>query len=671
MVITIEVFDGVESLDDNELIHTLKTLLEPNALRAGALLSVLENLDVDDISTLRAVPTEAFVSPANMGIPNIGGVTLMKLSELATFYNNFTSTGDPTDNPSTWTKAVFLEKRLTAQNAANAAAANRAPAAQVQAVDQRPLSSTRTVTEMSLKTSIMALIKLGSPITTRNVKTGVQQLQQNIAGTPLHSLATLLAHDPLDGHLIPPPQIDTRTSETIRSAPLAIAAAMEDWPARITQPARASFTNAMSGFAAQLIDESMPAFLAGLAAGAALYDENGEAQALAAEKASKPLLRNSTSLPLRALKAILWTALDQLTKDGNMGYLIRTHENGLKMDGLYALWELMSSDDRSGVTSDRAAKSLADLKAIKLTDAIHFMDFLSKWYTANEMTRELKRHHTPEDQFIILLDAIEDPAFDHIKGIAVALPPTADGMASLTNIISKQGYRCDRAAVATGRVSMASSTPNTLTSQFTHVNLASPRNEQGKARDGLAMVKFNDDQLDAYSAGMSLARLKWRTTFFNLLKKDGSIPQDAIFDDSARKQDITHIISTAPTAPAGPKRSGKDKKKNRRPDMKNANCIQIAPVIATPLMPVMSVTMPVNDITTDVTLVPVTSTDPEPIVTATAETPSGLAISSTPVVTPTGPAPTYEFGFDFDIETMHNSSANDYDEEFFAPSTYK
>jgi hypothetical protein len=427
----------------------------------------------------------------------------------------------------------------------------------------------------------------------------------------------------------------------------------------------------MSGFAAQLIDESMPAFLAGLAAAAVLYDENGEAQALAAEKASKPLLRNSTSLPLRALKAILWTALDQLTKDGNMGYLIRTHENGLKMDGLYALWELMSSDDRSGVTSDRAAKSLADLKAIKLTDAIHFMDFLSKWYTANEMTRELQRHHTPEDQFIILLDAIEDPAFDHIKGIAVALPPTADGMESLTNIITKQGYRCDRAAVATGRLSMASSTPSTLTTQFTHVNLASPRNEQGKARDGLAMVKFNDDQLDAYSAGMSLARLKWRTTFFNLLKKDGSIPQDAIFDDSARKQDITHIISTAPTAPAGPKRSGKDKKKNRRPDMKNANCIQIAPVIATPLMPVMSVTMPVNDITTDVTLVPVTSTDPEPIVTATAETPSGLAISSTPVVTPTGPAPTYEFGFDFDIETMHNSSANDYDEEFFAPSTYK
>jgi len=82
--------------------------------------------------------------------------------------------------------------------------------------------------------------------------------------------------------------------------------------------------------------------------------------------------------------------------------------------------------------------------------------------------------------------------------------------------------------------------------------------------------------------------------------------------------------------------------------------------------------MPVNDITTDVTLVPVTSTDPEPIVTATAETPSGLAISSTPVAAPTGLAPTYEFGFDFDIETIQtNSSANDYDEEFFAPSTYK
>ena len=169
---------------------------------------------------------------------------------------------------------------------------------------------------MSLKTNIMTLIKMGSPITTKNVKTSVQQLQQNIAGTPLHPLATLLAHDPRDGHLIAPIQIDTRTSETIRSAPLAIAAAIENWPAHIPQTSRATFTNSMSGFAAQLIDESTAAFHAGLAAAAAMYEENGEAQALAAEKASKPLLRNSTSLPLRALKAILWTALDQLTKDG-------------------------------------------------------------------------------------------------------------------------------------------------------------------------------------------------------------------------------------------------------------------------------------------------------------------------------------------------------------------
>ena len=39
----------------------------------------------------------------------------------------------------------------------------------------------------------------------------------------------------------------------------------------------------------------------------------------------------------QVIKAILWTALDQLTKDGNMAYLIRTHENGLKMDGLYRM----------------------------------------------------------------------------------------------------------------------------------------------------------------------------------------------------------------------------------------------------------------------------------------------------------------------------------------------
>ena len=346
-----------------------------------------------------------------------------------------------------------------------------------------------------------------------------------------------------------------------------------------------------------------------------------------------------------------------------MAYLIRTHENGLKMDGLYALWEIMSSDDRSGVTSDRAAKSLADLKAIKLNDAIHFMDFLSKWYTANEMTSELRRHHTTEDQFTILLDAIEDPAYDHIKGIAVALPPTADGMTSLNSIIQKQGYRCDRAAIATGKVSTASSTASSLAPQFTHVNLASPRIEKGKARDDLAMVKFNTDQLDAYSAGMGLARLKWRTTSFDLLKKDGTIPHDAVFDDSARERDITHIISTAT---AGPKRSGKDKKKNRRPDMKNANCIQITPIDANVTTGVCATNASMSVTGT------ATSTDPEPIVTATAETPSGLAISSTPVAAPTGLAPTYEFGFDFDIETIQtNSSANDYDEEFFAPSTYK
>ena len=228
MVITVEAFNEVESLQDNELIYTLKTLLEPNALRTVAIVNVLENLDVDDISTFRAVPTDAFVSTANMGIPNIGGVTLLKLADISSFYNKFTSTGNPTENPSTWTKADFLEKRLTAQNAAAAAAANGAPAAQVQAGEQRPLASTRTLTEMSLKTNIMALIKLGSPITTKNVKTSVQQLQQNIAGTPLHPLATLLAHDPVDGHLIAPTQIDTRTSDTIRSAPLAIATAMEN-----------------------------------------------------------------------------------------------------------------------------------------------------------------------------------------------------------------------------------------------------------------------------------------------------------------------------------------------------------------------------------------------------------------------------------------------------------
>ena len=74
----------------------------------------------------------------------------------------------------------------------------------------------------------MSLIKIGSPITTKNVKTGVQQLQHVIAGTPLHSLATLLAHDPMDGHLMPPTQIDTRTSEIIRSAPHAIASAIEN-----------------------------------------------------------------------------------------------------------------------------------------------------------------------------------------------------------------------------------------------------------------------------------------------------------------------------------------------------------------------------------------------------------------------------------------------------------
>jgi len=153
---------------------------------------------------------------------------------------------------------------------------------------------------MSLKTNIMTLIKMGSPITNKNVKTGIQQLQHAIAGTPLHPLATLLAHDPMDGHLIPPTQIDTRTSETIKSAPHAIASAIENWPAHIPQTSRAAFTNAMSGFAAQLIDESTTAFLAGLAAAAAMYETNGEAQALAAERASKPLLRKSTSLPLRA-----------------------------------------------------------------------------------------------------------------------------------------------------------------------------------------------------------------------------------------------------------------------------------------------------------------------------------------------------------------------------------
>ena len=176
----------------------------------------------------------------------------------------------------------------------------------------------------------------------------------------------------------------------------------------------------------------------------------------------------------------------------------------------------------------------------------------------------------------------------------------------------RQGSRA-----ATGKISMASSTTSTLAPQFTHVNLASPRIEKGKARDGLAMVKFNSDQLDAYSAGMGLAMLKWRTTFFDLLKKDGTIPHDAVFDDSARERDITHVISTAP---AGPKRSGKDKKKNRRPDIKNANCIQIAPINANVTL------VPVTNTTADVTLMPVTntttSTDPEPIVTATAETPS-------------------------------------------------
>jgi len=124
-------FVNVESLQDNELIYTLKTLLEPNALRSVAIVTVMENLNVDDIPTFRAVPPDAFVSTANMAIQNVGDVILLKMADLSSFYNKFTSTGNPTENPSTWTKVVFLEKRLTAQIDAAATAANGAPAAQV------------------------------------------------------------------------------------------------------------------------------------------------------------------------------------------------------------------------------------------------------------------------------------------------------------------------------------------------------------------------------------------------------------------------------------------------------------------------------------------------------------------------------------------------------------
>ena len=81
MVITTEAFNGVESLKDDELFHTLKTLLEPSALRTVVIVSAMENLDVDDIPTLRPVLHGMFVSTANMAVLNIRGVTLLKMAD--------------------------------------------------------------------------------------------------------------------------------------------------------------------------------------------------------------------------------------------------------------------------------------------------------------------------------------------------------------------------------------------------------------------------------------------------------------------------------------------------------------------------------------------------------------------------------------------------------------